>query len=365
MDKISIAVIGAGVIGLAIAESLSRKHEIVVLEKEHSFGQETSSRNSEVIHAGIYYPTDTLKARLCVEGNRLIYPFCLQNNIPHNRLGKIIVAQNQTEISSLEKLEKQAKANGVDQLEWFDQEQIRSFEPAVNGVVALFSPDTGIIDSHSLMKCLEQKAKENGAIISYGSKVTGIRKSVRGYTILVNDEELLEAEVVINAAGLYSDKVAGMVGIDLLGNQYNLHYCKGDYFAYSKPSFIEHLVYPVPEQDLRGLGVHSVIDLQGCLKFGPDANYVDAIDYKIDPAKRLAFYNSIKDLFSGIEENDLSPDQSGIRPKLQGPGEGFRDFAIKEESDKGYPGFINLIGIESPGLTSCLAIAQQVAKMLL
>jgi len=363
MDKSSVVIIGAGVIGLAIAESLSKRYEVVVLEKEISFGQETSSRNSEVIHAGIYYPTGSLKAKLSVEGNQLIYPFCQHNSIPHKKIGKIIVAQNETEIASLTKLEKQAKANGVDQLEWFNQEQIRSFEPAVNGVAALFSPNTGIIDSHSLMKRLEQKAKEHGAVVSYGSKITAIKQSSSGYILSVNDEELLEAEVVINAAGLYSDVVAGMVGIDLLGNHYNLHYCKGDYFSYSKP-FIKHLVYPVPEQDLKGLGVHSVIDLNGCLKFGPDAEYVDQIDYKVDSKKRKAFYDSIKRLFPKIKEEDLAPDQAGIRPKLQCSNDGFRDFVICDEKSKGFPGFINLIGIESPGLTSSLAIADCVAKML-
>ncbi len=364
MDKVGIVVIGAGVVGLALAANLSQQHEVVVVEKEFSFGQETSSRNSEVIHAGIYYPSGSLKAKLCVEGNRLLYLFCQQNNIPHKKLGKIIVAQSSAEITGLEKLQKQAKENGVDCLEWYSPEQIHSFEPAVEGVAALFSPNTGIINSHSLMKCLEQKAKENGALFSYGSRVTSIRKSSDGYILLVNCEDLLETSILINSAGLYSDKIAAMVGIDLRANRYNLHYCKGDYFSYTKPSLIKHLVYPVPEQDLKGLGVHSVVDLHGCLKFGPDTAYVDQIDYKIDFSKRKAFYESIKGLFPQIMEEDLSPDQSGIRPKLQGPVDGFRDFIVSEERDNGYPGLINLIGIESPGLTSCLSIAQHVAKML-
>jgi len=372
MEKVSIAVIGAGVVGLAVAAELSKKtKDIVLLEKESSFGQHTSSRNSEIIHAGIYYPKDSLKAKFCVEGKKLLYAFCEENQIPFRKLGKIIVAVEEKEIVQLQELERKAKANGVDDLSWLDKKQIEELEPEVSAVSALFSPSTGIIDSHSLMRCLEQKAKDNGVIISYGSEVMGIRYEGRGtkdegrrYVININGEEMLEAEILINSAGLYSDKIAVMVGIDIKKSYYQLHYCKGEYFSYRKPSFLKHLVYPVPEAEVKSLGIHSVIDLGGNLKFGPSAEYVDSIDYRVDPTHRNHFAAAVKNLFPKVEEEDLIPDQAGIRPKLQGPGEAFRDFVIKEESQKGFPGLINLIGIESPGLTACLAIARYVASLV-
>lgn len=354
----SITIIGAGVIGLAIAAELGKKHkDIVLLEKETSFGQGISSRNSEIIHAGIYYVKDSLKAKLCVEGKNLLYDFCRVNNIPYSRTGKIIVATDDSEVPQLEELEQRGKANGVTDLTFMSKKQAEELEPMVKAVRALYSPSTGIIDSHSLMKCLEQKAKENGVLISYGSDVGSVRWNGKGYVLKVNGEEALETEVLINSAGLCSDKIAMMVGIDVEKNKNRLHYCKGEYFSYSKSSFLKHLVYPVPEHETVGLGVHAVIDLAGGLKFGPSAEYVDEIDYKVNPENRHRFWESVVKLFPHVKEEDISPDQAGIRPKLQGPGEGLRDFVIEEESGLGFPGLINLIGIESPGLTACLAIA--------
>lgn len=365
MEKVSITIIGAGVVGLAIAAELSRKHsDIVLLEKELSFGQGTSSRNSEIIHAGIYYPKDSLKAKLCVEGKYLLYDFCEKNRIPFKKLGKIIAAADDSEVVQLQELEQKAKANGIDDLVWLTKMQVEELEPAVNAVSALYSSSTGIIDSHSLMKCLEQKAKDKGALIAYASKVTGIKKKDAGYIVDVNGEEALETEILINSAGLFSDGIAAMVGIDIEKNHYKLYYCKGEYFSYGKPSFLKHLVYPVPEAEIKSLGIHAVIDLAGGLKFGPSAEYVDAIDYNVNSANRARFAAAVKSLFPQVEEDDLSPDQAGIRPKLQGPGEEFRDFIIKEESDLGLPGLINLIGIESPGLTACLAIGRDVSFIL-
>lgn len=365
MEKVSTTIIGAGVVGLAIAAELSQKYnDIVLLEKETSCGQGTSSRNSEVIHAGIYYPKDSLKAKLCVEGNSLLYEYCQRRNIPHKRLGKIIVAVNEGESPQVEALMRQGRENGVEGLEFMGSGQISAYEPAVRGVRALYSPNTGIVDSHQLMKSLEREAKENGSLISYASEITSLRKDDGGYVIGINGEELLRTEVLINSAGLYADKIAELAGIDIDLNKYRLHLCKGEYFSYSKPSFLKHLVYPVPEKDIKGLGIHAVFDLAGRLRFGPNAEYVDKIDYKVDPAHRRSFYNAIKDFYPTVEEADLSPDQAGVRPKLQGPGEGFRDFVIKEESAQGFPGLINLIGIESPGLTSCLAIGKHVANLI-
>jgi L-2-hydroxyglutarate oxidase LhgO len=365
MDKVKITIIGAGVVGLAIAAELSKKHEdIVLLEKETSFGQGTSSRNSEVIHAGIYYPKGSLKAKLCVDGNKLLYKYCQEHDIPHKRLGKIIVAINDGEVRQLDDLLKKGKENWARDLRFMMGPELAKFELGVKGVKALYSPNTGIIDSHRLMKALEREAEGKGVTIAYGSEVRGVRHEGNEYLLNVNDQEALASKIVINAAGLFSDKLAAMVGIDIDKQRYRLHLCKGEYFAYTKPAFIKHLVYPVPEHDITGLGVHSVIDLSGGLRFGPNTEYVDKIDYKVDAGKRHDFYDSVIRLFPQVEERDLAPDQAGVRPKLQGPGEGVRDFVISEESRLGLPGLINLIGIESPGLTACLAIANWVASLL-
>ena len=365
MDHTKITIIGAGVVGLAIAAELSKQHkDIVLLEKETSFGQGTSSRNSEVIHAGIYYPKGSLKAKLCVEGSRLLYKYCQEKAIPHKRLGKIIVALNNREVRQLDELMNKGKGNWVRDLRLMMGAELARFEPGVKGVKALYSPNTGIIDSHQLMKALEKQAQGNGCLLAYGSQLTAIQKETDGYILFVNGEASLKTEIVINSAGLFADQVAAMTGIDMAKRKYRLYLCKGEYFSYTKPSFIKHLVYPVPEHDITGLGVHSVIDLAGGLKFGPSVEYVDKIDYTVDPAHRRAFWGDIVKLFPQVKEADLAPDQAGMRPKLQGPGEGVRDFVIKEESASGFPGLINLLGIESPGLTACLAIARHVKDMI-
>jgi L-2-hydroxyglutarate oxidase LhgO len=365
MEKVQIAIIGGGVIGLAIAAELSKKYkDIVLLEKETSFGQHTSSRNSEVIHAGIYYPKDSLKATLCVEGNKLLYSFCEGHKIPFAKLGKLIVAMNEAEVPALEDLERKAKANGVSDVYMVDKNGAQNLEPGVKAYAALFSPSTGIIDSHILMKTLERQSEDRGVMLAYGSNVTAIEKGTDGYKVTINNQDEFVAEVVINSAGLWSDKIAAMVGINVEKEQYKLHYCKGEYFSYAKSSFLRRLVYPVPEQDIKGLGIHAVLDSAGGLKFGPSADYVAEIDYKVDPGHREKFYSAIKDLYPQVKLEDLSPDQAGVRPKLQGPGEGIRDFVIQEESGLGFPGYINLIGIESPGLTSCLAISRLIGKVM-
>jgi L-2-hydroxyglutarate oxidase LhgO len=365
MDKTSITIIGAGAVGLAIAAELSKKHQdLVLLEKETSFGQGTSSRNSEVIHAGIYYPQGSLKAKLCVEGNRLLYKYCQEHDIPHKRLGKIIVAINDGEIRQLDGLMKNGKENWARDLRFMMGSELAKFELGVKGAKALYSPNTGIVDSHQLMKALEREAEGNGVTVAYGSEVRGVRYEGGEYILSVNGEEALASKIVINSAGLFSDQIAAMAGIDIDKRKYRLHFCKGEYFAYTKPAFIKHLVYPVPEHDITGLGVHSVIDLAGGLKFGPNIEYIAGIDYKVEPGHRRAFWESVVKLFPQVKEDDLAPDQAGVRPKLQGPGEGVRDFVISEESTLGLPGFINLIGIESPGLTACLAIAKYVGGLI-
>jgi L-2-hydroxyglutarate oxidase LhgO len=361
--RFAITIIGAGVIGLAVASRLSDDYQnILLVEKNRSFGQETSSRNSEVIHAGIYYPAGFLKARLCVSGNKRLYDYCRRHNIPHERLGKLIVATNHEEIAQLHEIKKQADENGVEAMVFMNRSEVNKIEPLVNVVEALFSPDTGIIDSHALMRSLSAAAESRGVVFAYQAEATAIQYDGRRYRIEINKGEYrIETKILINAAGLNADKVAAGVGIDIDQSGYRLKYCKGSYFTASPAPKINHLIYPVPSKDKEGLGIHATIDLGRRVRFGPDVEYVSEIDYRLDEAKKDDFHRSIRHYLPGIAADHLSADMCGIRPKLQGPGEPYKDFIIQEESDKGYPGLINLIGIESPGLTACLPIADHVA----
>ena len=359
----NITIIGAGVVGLAIAEELSRHFDsILLLEKNESQGQETSSRNSEVIHAGIYYPEGSLKASLCVEGRKLLYEACEKRGIPHKRIGKLIVATSPAEEQALLELQAKAQNNGVDDLLFLSGRVVHSLEPDVIASAGLLSPSTGIIDSHSLMRALLVGSTGNGVTAVFRSAVTGARFDGSRYDLEVNNGEyLVSSRVVVNSAGLQSDRMAGLPGIDIDRAGYRLKLCKGSYFSASPPPRLRHLVYPVPTPKHEGLGVHATIDLGGRVRFGPDVEYVDVIDYRVDEGKCDAFHASILTYLPLLAKESLSPDMSGIRPKLQGPGEDIRDFVIQEESRLGLPGWVNLIGIESPGLTACLAIAGHVA----
>jgi L-2-hydroxyglutarate oxidase LhgO len=368
---VDITIIGAGVIGLAIAQELSERHgNIYLLEKHPTFGQETSSRNSEVIHAGIYYTKGSLKSKLCVEGKWMIYDFCKKHDIPYNNCGKLIVATSEEEIKIIEGIRQTAVENGVDDLVMIDKEQIASLEPHIFALKALFSPSTGIVDSHSLMKQYETNAVNNGCNIVYGSEVTAIKKIANGYEISLLDSDNKDysftSSLVINSAGLTSDKISEMVGIE--DKKLTIQFCKGEYFRLNPPKnrLIKHLVYPVPHHNMEGIGIHVTIDMAGGVKLGPDVKYLDTnvYDYKLSPSKQKAFYDSAKKFLPFIEFDDLSPEMAGIRPKIQKPGEPLRDFYINEESGRGFPGFINLIGMESPGLTSSLAIAKHVNGMI-
>lgn len=366
MDEVKITIIGAGVIGLAIAAELSKKYnEIVVLEKHDKFGQETSSRNSEVIHSGVYYPTDSLKAKLCIEGAELLYEFCDKYSVPHKKIGKLIIAVEQTELRNLEDLYKKGAENGIKDLFLLEKNEICKIEPKANAIAAIYSPNTGIIDSHGLMKQLFNLAEEKGVLFSFNSEVKSLRKESEKFVIGIKQEDYhFKSEVVINSAGLSSDYIAELAGIDIQENSYKIHYCKGSYFSYAKPSPVKMLVYPVPQKELVGLGVHATLDLGGRLRFGPDAEYITNIDYKVDQNKKKDFYQGALKIIPELDEEAFIPDMVGIRPKLQGPGEKTRDFVIKEESKKGLSGLINLIGIESPGLTSAPAIARMVKDIV-
>jgi L-2-hydroxyglutarate oxidase LhgO len=369
MDKVDAVIIGAGAVGLAIASEIAGKdRDIFILERESAIGQGASSRNSEVIHAGIYYATGTLKAKLCVEANPMLYKICVENKVPHKKLGKIIVGNGEDEVKQLEDLMRQGEANGVHDLELIDSDKIRRLEPRVRGDAAVLSPSTGIMDAHGLMDHYLRKARRQSGSdpLVLETEVTGITKSKDGYvvdTVSGGEPFSLEARVVVNAAGLFCDRVAQMVGIDIDEARYRLHWCKGDYYSLGGKPPATMLVYPPPLKDTLGLGIHSVPDLTGRLKFGPNAYYVDKLDYHVESPVE-PFWSDIVTYLPEIRKEDLHPDMAGIRAKLQGPGEKARDFVIAHEERRGYPGFIDLIGIESPGLTSSPAIAKMVAGMI-
>ncbi len=369
MEKTDIVIIGAGVVGLAIARQLStRNREILLLERHDGFGREASSRNSEVIHAGIYYPAGSLKAQLCVEGNALMCELCAGHGIPHAVPGKIIVANGAEEIHKLEQLLEQGRRNGVQGLRLMTKAEVLDMEPDIVAEAGLWSPTTGIMDSHSVMNSFARSASDAGVTIAYGCEMIGVEKTADGFLVRARDTdgETLDigCEALVNAAGLESGSIAAMAGIDIDAAGYRIHPCKGEYFAVADRhrGKIRHLVYPPPTAI--SLGVHSVLKLDGGLKLGPNAFYVDSMNYDVDPGHQRAFFESARKYLPFIEYDDLQPDMAGIRAKLQAPDDPFRDFVIAEESDSGLPGLINLIGLESPALTASIAIARRVAEMV-
>ncbi|HUX96909.1 MAG TPA: NAD(P)/FAD-dependent oxidoreductase [Bacteroidales bacterium] len=371
MNNVNVTVIGAGVIGLAIAQKITEtRKNVFVIEKHASFGQETSSRNSEVIHAGIYYPRGSLKAKLCVEGKELLYDYCERYEIPFRKCGKLIVATSEEEVNVLEGVRATALKNGVKDLITLNRGEIEKIEPAIYAVSALYSPSTGIIDSHSLMKQYETNTINNGGHVVYRSEVKSISRTNNGYKIDLSDSDGKEysftSGTVINAAGLTSDKVAEMLSIN--DDKLKIIFCKGEYFRINPPKnrLVSRLIYPVPHPRLEHIGVHVTVDMAGGVKLGPDVKYLEfnIQDYKLTPSKQEAFFQSVKKYLPFLEIDDISPEMAGIRSKLQKPGEQVRDYYIREESDRGFPGFINLIGMESPALTSSLAIANYVNNLI-
>lgn len=369
MPDAAVTIIGGGVVGLAIAAELSARHSpLFVLERNPKVGQETSSRNSEVIHAGIYYANGSLKARLCVEGNRMLYELCARHDIPHRRITKIITATSQDELAALGDLNALGTSNGVT-LNMMTAEEVHALEPQIVSVGGLFSPNTGIISAHGLMDYFAHVTREHGAEIQTHCEVVGLERLSGEYRITVRegaDRSSFTSERVVNAAGLECDSIAALAGIDCDGSGYRLYYSKGCYFSLpaSLSGCLQRLVYPVPASDT--LGVHAVLDLGGRLKFGPDIEYLKdrRQDYSVDETKRAAFAASVRRILPHVRDEDLSPDMSGIRPKTQPPGGPPRDFIICDEADRGLPGLINLIGIESPGLTASPAIARYVSSLL-
>jgi len=361
-EKVDCVVIGAGVVGLAVARALAvRGRETVVLEAATTIGTGTSSRNSEVIHAGIHCAPGSAKAKLCVAGRQILYSYCEARGIEHRRCGKLIVAADQEQARALEKIETTARANGVVDLRWLSAAEARDAEPALSCVAALLSPSTGIVDSHGLMLALRGDIEDAGGNVALRVPVTRGRCEQGAIHLEVGSEDPIElvASVVVNSAGLQAQDLARRIdGIPKPGIPPSF-YAKGNYYLLQGKAPFRHLVYPVPEPG--GLGVHLTLDLAGQAKFGPDVEWVDKLDFTVDPARAARFYPVIRRYWPGLPDGALRPGYAGIRPKLSGPGEPAADFLIQGEEAHGVRGLINLYGIESPGMTAALAIAEQVA----
>lgn len=363
-NPLDCVVVGAGVIGLAIARSLTLAgREVVVLEAEPKIGMHASSRNSEVIHAGIYYPEDSLKAQLCVRGREMLYRYCEEHHISHQRIGKLIVVKNDEDVGKLRSIEKQARKNGILDLQLLDDAEIAELDPAVECRAALHSPSTGIVDSHELMMTLRAEIEANGGVIVCNAKVISTIKknNVFRFTYAGAQGEEFVCETMVNAAGLWAQDLAEKSGIVRSGMP-ELHMAKGHYFAYEGKSPFKHLIYPLP--DGGGLGIHATNDLNGSARFGPDVLWTDVIDYGFDESRKAKFCVAIRQYFPGLADDKLVPAYTGIRPKLSGQGAPAADFVIQGEALHGITGLINLFGIDSPGLTASLAIGEEIRKML-
>lgn len=362
MDKVECVVIGAGVIGLAVARALAQAgREVIILEREDHFGSGISSRNSEVIHAGIYYPANSLKARFCVGGRDRLYEYCASHGVTHKRCGKLIVATDDKQVEELGRIAAAAARNGVSDIERLTGEEARALEPELQCVAALLSPSTGIIDAHGLMLSLLGDAQANGAMIAYGSPVSSMRIEDDGIVIRIGEEDTLKARVVVNAGGLDAAPLTHRIEGFNPAFARPSYYAKGNYFTLTGRSPFARLVYPAPEPG--GLGVHLTLDLAGQARFGPDVEWIDQPNYNVGPARADKFYAVIRTYWPGLRDGALAPAYAGVRPKLTPPGAPAADFQIEGPREHGARGLINLLGIESPGLTSSLAIAEHVAAM--
>ena len=364
-EQVDCVVIGAGVVGLAVARSLAlRGREVIVLEAADMIGSVTSSRNSEVIHAGIYYPKDSLRARFCVEGRRWLYGYCAERGIPHRRCGKLIVATDEAQVEALRGIRARAEANGVDDLEWMSGNEATALEPELHCVAALFSPSTGIIDSHTLMLNYQGDAEAHGAMLAFLTPVEGGEIIGDGILLETGGEAPMQllCRSVVNSAGLFAPALAHKLRGFPTERIPTPYFAKGNYFDLGCKSPFSRLVYPIPREG--GLGVHITIDLAGRGRFGPDVEWVDTLDYNVDIRRADGFYEAVRTYWPAMPDGVLLPGYAGIRPKIHGPGEPQPDFIIQGPGDHGVPGLVNLFGIESPGLTSSQPIAEHVAEIL-
>ncbi len=368
LDRVDCVVIGAGVVGLAVARALALQgREVMVLEAANAIGTGTSSRNSEVIHAGIYYPQGSLKARLCVQGKQMLYDYCAERGIAHQRCGKLIVATSDAQAAELPGIIAKAAANGVNDLVLLTREQAQAMEPHLACVAAVYSPSTGIVDSHALMLSLQGDLENAGGVVVLNSALTHASCAPTAINLIANDGTELQARTVVNAAGLLAPALAARFAGLKASFVPPAFYAKGNYFTLSGRSPFSRLIYPVPEpaSHLAGLGVHLTIDLGGQAKFGPDVQWVDSPDdLLVDAARGDAFYAEVRKYWPGLADGALAPGYAGIRPKIQPPGAAASDFVIQGPAEHGVAGLVNLFGIESPGLTSSLAIAAYVAGLL-
>jgi L-2-hydroxyglutarate oxidase LhgO len=369
LNEVDCIVVGAGVIGLSVARAVARDHEVIVIERERHAGMHTSSRNSEVIHAGLHYPPGSLKARLCVLGRDLLYRYCEVHGIGYRRCGKLTVAMSAAEAAQLKALEANARACGVLDLEWLEGDELRRLEPELQCALALHSPATGIIDSHALMQCLLGDAESYGANVAFGTAVTALRPVASGIEVCVDSQNapILRARWIVNCAGLFAAAVAKSIADFPEAAIPKIRYAKGSYFSLPGRAPFSHLIYPVPAVGGH-LGVHLTLDLGGSARFGPDMQWLEGIDaapdYAVDALRAPAFAAAIRQYWPDVPAARLAPAYAGVRPKLSGPGEAARDFLISGPSDHGVPGLVNLFGIESPGLTACLALGDMVAAMI-
>ena len=368
MDEVEAVVIGAGAIGLAAARALALAgREVIVLERAYTIGFETSSRNSEVIHGGLYYPAGSLKATSCVAGRQRLYAYCRDHGVPHARLGKLIVATTEAEIAGLEKIAVAARANGVADLEWLNAPEARRLEPELHCVAALMSPSTGIIDSHALMLAYQGEAEAAGAFVAFRSPVLSGRVRGDGFELVVgspggDQPTTIRCRLLVNAAGLHAPAVARAIEGVPTQSIPPAYFCRGVYFTLSGKTPFRHLIYPVPVPG--GLGVHLTLDLAGQARFGPDVEWIDGVDYRVDPRRGEAFYAAVRCYWPGLRDGALMPGYAGVRPKISGPDEPAADFAVQGPAEHGIADLVNLYGIESPGLTSSLPLADAVLRKL-
>lgn len=364
-ESVDCVVIGAGVVGLAVARALALAgHEVLVLEKERWIGSETSSRNSEVIHAGIYYPKGSLKAQLCLAGKHKLYAYCAERGIAHRRLGKLIVACSEAEIAILDGVRQRAAANGVDDLRWLGSNELRALEPELAAIGAYVSPSTGIIDSHALMLAYEADLEAAGGMVVLRAPVLSGHVEARGFALEIGGAEpmRLACRRLVNSAGIHAPSLARRIAGIPPASIPRDYFCRGVYFTLAGRSPFRHLIYPVPEA--AGLGVHLTLDLAGQARFGPDVEWIDGIDYTVDPRRGERFYAAIRTYWPALKEGALQPGYAGIRPKISGPKEPAADFLLQGPAEHGIAGLVNLYGIESPGLTASLAIAERVLSLL-
>jgi len=364
MEEFDCAVIGAGVVGLAIARALALQgREVIVLEGEGAIGTGTSSRNSEVIHAGIYYPRGSLKARLCVEGRHALYAYAAERGVPHRRCGKLVVATSPPQVGELESIIAKARLNGVDDMALLTGDQARALEPSLQCLAAAHSPATGIIDSHALMLSFQGDLENAGGVLALKSSVDRAQCTSEGIVLHTSDGTALRCVSVVNAAGLSAPALARRFEGLAPSTVPPAFFAKGNYFTLAGRAPFSRLIYPVPEA--AGLGVHLTLDMGGQAKFGPDVQWVDSPeDLVVDPQRGDGFYAEVRRYWPALPDGALIPGYAGIRPKISGPGEPARDFVIDGPAAHGFPGLVNLFGIESPGLTSSLAIGRHVAELL-